>query len=84
VEENPIENLAVLYGTGVIKVTEKNEVLRTGGVKYTIKDGIVYDARKLLADVRKIVKDAKDKANRPVLYQPGLAPKAAASPPAKP
>ena len=36
------------------------------------------------ADVRRIVKDAKDKANRPVLYQPGMAPKAAMPPPAKP
>ncbi|HEX3551833.1 MAG TPA: amidohydrolase family protein [Thermoanaerobaculia bacterium] len=77
-EENPIENLAVFYGTGVVKVTQKNEVIRTGGVKYTIKDGIVYDARKLLADVRRMVKEAKEKANRPVLYQPGMAPKAAA------
>jgi hypothetical protein len=83
VEENPLENLAVLYGTGVIKVTEKNEVIRVGGVKYTIKDGIVYDAKKLLADVRRIVKEAKEKANRPVLYQPGMEPKAAA-PEAKP
>ena len=24
---------------------------RVGGVRYTIKDGIVYDAKKLLADV---------------------------------
>ena len=83
VEQNPIENLAVLYGTGVIKVTDKNEVVRVGGVKYTIKDGIVYDARQLLADVRRIVKEAKDKANRPVLYQPGMEPKKAA-PEAKP
>ncbi|HEX9942465.1 MAG TPA: amidohydrolase family protein [Thermoanaerobaculia bacterium] len=75
VEENPIENLAVLYGTGVIKLNDKNEAVRVGGVKYTIKDGILYDARKLLADVRRIVKEAKDKANRPVLYQPGMAPK---------
>jgi hypothetical protein len=86
VEENPLENLAVLYGTGVIKVTEKNEVVRVGGVKYTIKDGIVYDAKKLLADVRRIVKEAKDKANRPVLYQPGMEPPKAAEtkPAAKP
>jgi Amidohydrolase family len=75
VEENPIQNLASLYGTGVIKVTEKNEVVRVGGVKYTIKDGIVYDARQLLADVRRIVKEAKDKAGRPVLYQPGAEPR---------
>jgi len=76
IEENPIENLAVLYGTGAIEVTEKNEVVRVGGVKYTIKDGVIYDARQLLADVRRMVKDAKEKANRPVLYQPGMAPKA--------
>jgi hypothetical protein len=84
VEENPLENLAVLYGTGAIKLNEKNEVVRVGGVKYTIKDGIVYDARKLLADVRKMVKEAKEKAGRPVLYQPGMEPakaKASAEPP---
>lgn len=75
VDENPLENLASLYGTGVIKVTGKNEVVRVGGVRYTIKDGIVYDARQLLADVRRIVKEAKDKADRPVLYQPGMEPK---------
>jgi Amidohydrolase family len=75
VEENPLENLASLYGTGAIEVTEKNEVVRVGGVRYTIKDGIVYDARQLLADVRRIVKDAKDKAGRPILYQPGMEPK---------
>ncbi len=73
-EQSPIENLAALYGTGVIKVTEKNEVIRVGGVRYTIKDGIVYDARQLLADVRRIVREAKEKANRPVLYQPGVEP----------
>src|SRR4029079_3164412 len=69
VEENPLENLAVLYGTGAIKLNAQNEAVRVGGVKYTIKDGIVYDARKLLADVRRMVKEAKDKAGRPVLYQ---------------
>jgi hypothetical protein len=33
---------------------------RVGGVKYTIKDGIVYDAKKLLADVEAMV--AKQRA----------------------
>ena len=64
--------------------------MRVGGVKYTIKDGIVYDAKKLLADVRKMVKEAKEKAGRPVLYQPGMAPakptttNVAPAPPARP
>jgi hypothetical protein len=30
-------------------------------VKYVVKDGIVYDAKKLLADVEKMVADAKKK-----------------------
>jgi hypothetical protein len=33
--------------------------VRVGGVRYTIKDGIIYDARQLLADVRQMVEDAR-------------------------
>jgi hypothetical protein len=33
--------------------------VRMGGVKYTVKDGIVYDAKALLKDVREMVKTAK-------------------------
>jgi imidazolonepropionase-like amidohydrolase len=79
VEQNPVENLAVLYGTGVIQLNDKNEVVRVGGVKYTIKDGIVYDARKLLADVRRMVREAKQKEGRE-LVQPGMPAKKPASP----
>jgi len=68
VEENPLANLKVLYGTGAIKLTEDNEITRVGGVKYTIKDGVIYDAKALLKDVREIVKEAK---NGEDLKQPG-------------
>jgi imidazolonepropionase-like amidohydrolase len=61
VDENPLANLKVLYGIGAVKLNEKNEVVRIGGVKYTIKDGIVFDARKLLADVKRMVRQAKDR-----------------------
>lgn len=71
VEENPLENLKVLYGTGAIKLTDNNEVIRVGGVKYTIKDGIIYDAKQLLADVKQLVKAAKKKENFKLL-QPGI------------
>jgi len=67
---NPLENIAALYGTGAIQLNEKNEVTRVGGVRYTIKDGIVYDAPKLLADVRRMVKEAKQKDSFS-LQQPG-------------
>lgn len=60
VRENPLENFKVLYGTGAIRLNETtNEVERVGGVLYTIKDGIIYDARELLADVREMVAAAK-------------------------
>ena len=59
VPENPLHNLKVLYGTGTIKLNETGDVVRVGGVKYTIKDGIVYDAQKLLEDVARIVAEAK-------------------------
>lgn len=71
VDENPLQNLQVLYGTGAIKLKEDNTVARVGGVKYTIKDGIVYDAKKLLTDVRKMVAEEKAKTGY-VLKQPGV------------
>ena len=73
VDENPLENLKVLYGTGAVKLTLDNEVVRVGGVKYTIKDGIIYDAKQLLADVRRIVRDLKD-AEGFEITQPGRGP----------
>lgn len=60
VPENPIANLKVLYGTGAIRLNDQtNQVERVGGVKWTIKDGIVYDAKRLLEDVAQIVEKAK-------------------------
>jgi amidohydrolase family protein len=60
VEENPLENLKVLYGTGAVRLNDDTgEVERVGGIRYTIKDGIVYDAKKLLEDVREMVREAK-------------------------
>ena len=59
-DQNPLKNLKYLYGTGDIKLNETNEVVRVGGVNYTIKDGIIYDARQLLEDVKKIVDEEKE------------------------
>ncbi len=71
IEANPLENLQVLYGTGAIRLTADNKIIRAGGVKFTIKDGIVYDAKKLLADVKKIVDEEKKKTGWQ-LKQPGI------------
>jgi len=37
IDQNPLQNLKVLYGTGAIKLTDDNQVVRVGGVKYTNK-----------------------------------------------
>jgi hypothetical protein len=60
VPENPLANFKVLYGTGRLRLnpkTDKQE--RVGGVRWTIKDGIIYDAPALLARVRAMVAEAE-------------------------
>ncbi len=71
VNENPLANLKVLYGTGAIKLNEDNTVTRTKGIVYTIKNGVVYDAKQLLKDVKIMVEEAK-KASGFELTQPGM------------
>ena len=52
-------------------VQQANEVVRVGGVKYTIKDGVVYDAKQLLEDVKEMVKKAKSE-EKYEMKQPGM------------
>lgn len=59
VKNNPLRNFKELYGTGHFKLDDNNKPIREGGINYTIKDGIVYHAPSLLADVRAMVKEAK-------------------------
>ncbi|WP_210560068.1 amidohydrolase family protein [Psychrosphaera aestuarii] len=58
--ENPLHNFKVLYGTGHYQLNADNQPTRVKGLRYTIKDGIVYDAQQLLQDVRNIVAKAKE------------------------
>ncbi|WP_232819964.1 amidohydrolase family protein [Aliidiomarina celeris] len=59
VKENPLRNFKVLYGTGHYQLNENNEPERTEGIRYTIANGVVYDVSALLADVRAMVREAK-------------------------
>jgi hypothetical protein len=60
VAENPLANFKVLYGTGHYRLDEATQQpTRTRGIRWAIKDGIVYDAGELLADVRAMVAEAK-------------------------
>lgn len=59
VKENPLRNFKVLYGTGHYQLNANNEPERTQGVRYTVRNGVVYNAAELLADVRRIVARSK-------------------------
>jgi len=61
VDQNPLDDLKVLYGTGTIRLNDATgKPERVGGVKYVMKDGIVYDAKQLLHDVEVMVVKAKE------------------------
>jgi hypothetical protein len=53
VNGNPIDNLKVLYGLGYgfFGIAPASEQWKWGGVRWTIKDGVVYDAPALLREV---------------------------------
>lgn len=69
VPENPLANFKVLYGTGRLRLSPTSgQQERAGGVRWTIKDGVIYDAPALLAEVRAMV--ARAKAESGVTVEP--------------
>ena len=60
VDQNPLQNFKVLYGTGAVRLNNQTgRAERVGGIKYTIKDGVVYDTKQLMADVAAMVEKQK-------------------------
>jgi hypothetical protein len=62
VEADPLADLKVLYGTGALRFDDQGRESRVGGVRWTIKGGVVYDAKALLAEVAAEVAAAKAEA----------------------
>lgn len=61
-EMNPLEDLKVLYGTGVERVSLDGQATRLHGLKYTIVGGKVIDARERLRRVAEMVAAARSNA----------------------
>jgi hypothetical protein len=53
--ENPLQNLKTLYGTGFDRLEQDGKIHHVGGIRYVIKDGIIYDAHQLLDEVAAMV-----------------------------
>jgi hypothetical protein len=61
VNGNPIDNLKVLYGRGYgfYGIVPRARQSAMGGVKWTIKDGVVFDAQALLREVEWYVQETR-------------------------
>jgi predicted amidohydrolase YtcJ len=58
VEGNPLKSFRYLYSFGALTM-EGDEMVRRGGVRFTIKDGVVFDNRALMTEVVKMVTESK-------------------------
>lgn len=58
VNGNPLENFKVLYPTGVEEIRD-GKTVKTGGVEWTIRDGVPFHAPTLAAEVRGLVARAR-------------------------
>ena len=63
VNGNPLENLKVLYPTGVDEIRD-GKVFKTGGIEWTIKDGIPFYIPAISAEIRDMVSKARKGQNR--------------------
>ena len=60
VDGNPLENLRYLYAFGALDLTDEGEIVRRGGVRWTIKEGVVFDNRILVDEVLRMVEESKE------------------------
>jgi imidazolonepropionase-like amidohydrolase len=66
VDGNPLDNLKVMYGSGVERFgADRVTKTRGGAVQWTVRDGVLFDARALMRDVEEYVEQQKQE------YSPG-------------
>ncbi len=53
--ENPLEDIKVFYANGVTRWGKDRKAVREQCVKYTIRNGVVFDSQALLNDIREMV-----------------------------
>lgn len=59
-DTNPLDDFKQLYGTGALRLDEANQVGTWHRcLRYTIREGVVYDTAELLSDVESMVAEAK-------------------------
>jgi len=76
VDGNPLENLRYLYAFGALAMDGDGEIVRRGGVRWTIKEGVVFDNALLIDEVVRMVAESKEGWTSPVkgLFEPRFEP----------
>lgn len=76
VDGNPLENLRYLYPFGAMDMTDDGRIVRRGGVRWTIKEGVVFDNAVLIDEVLHMVEQSKEGWTDPVpdLFEPRFTP----------
>lgn len=76
VDGNPLDNLRYLYAFGALDMVD-GQIVRRGGVRWTIKDGVVFDNAMLIDDVVEMVAESKKGWTSPVkrLFEPRFRPR---------
>ena len=71
VDGNPLDNLHSLYAFGGMDYSN-GKITYRGGVKWTIKGGVVYDNKKLIEEVLRVVRESKENWTDtvPLLFNP--------------
>ena len=58
--ENPLADFKPMYGTGTVRLDRETEkISRVKSIRYTVKNGVVYDSPELLSQVRQMVEKSK-------------------------
>ena len=61
VNGNPLKDLKVLYPTGVDEIQD-GKIIKTGGVEWTIKDGIPFYVPAIAKEIREMVANARKRS----------------------
>lgn len=71
VDGNPLENFRFMYAFGAQDMVD-GKIVRRGGIRWTIKEGVVFDNRMLVDEVVRMVAESKKNWTDPVpaLFKP--------------
>lgn len=76
VDGNPLKSFRTMYAFGALDMDPDGDIVRRGGVRWTIKAGVVFDNAVLIDEVLRMVAESKKGWTSPVraLYEPRFRP----------